>query len=401
MFMQVLVAFILGLLSFSSAAFSADATGVTRDAIKIGMFGPITSSANVFAKVLYGAAAIYKDINDHGGINGRKLDLVIEDDACDPKKAPDLVTKLVEQDKVFMLHGAWCSSVALAAKPEIVKRPNVPYMVLGAGSAAISTPVVANIFHPLTTSATVSKSIVDFALTKNGAKRIAIVTQDEAGPKAQYQGSLDYLKDHKLEPVESVTIANGAQDATEQAQAIKNKQPDAILAILYPPEFGIFLRDAYKIGLKTTIITVQGTSITDAYKRVGVRDALKDVYFYYPLNDVVTAPALSKYARIFKKYYPSENLDTITFMGMGGALVTADAIRHLGANVTQERFIAELDKTRNFETGIFPQPITFTPKDHVGVKEGKMITLLNNKEVVVSRYPASNEARNTGASTAR
>ena len=367
--------------------FCADATGLTRSAIKIGMFGPITSSASVFAKVLYGAAAIYKDINDHGGINGRKLDLVIEDDACDPKKAPDLVQKLVEQDKVFMLHGAWCSSVALAAKPEIIKRRNVPYMVLGAGSAAISTPVERNIFHPLTTSATVSHSIVDFALTKNGAKRIAIVTQPEEGPKAQYQGSLDYLKEHHLEPIESVVIPNGAADATAQAQAIKDKQPDAVLAILYPPEFGIFLRDAYKVGLKTTVITVQGTSITDAYKRVGIRDALKDVYFYYPLNDVVTAPSLSKYARIFKKYYPSENLDTITYMGMGGALVTAEAIRRLGANVTREGFIAELDKIRRFDTAIFPQPISFTPKDHVGVKIGKMITLINNKEVVVARYP--------------
>jgi branched-chain amino acid transport system substrate-binding protein len=170
-------------------------------------------------------------------------------------------------------------------------------------------------------------------------------------------------------------------------QAIKDKQADAVLAILYPPELGVFLRDAYKVGLKTTVITVQGTSITDAYKRVGIRDALKDVYFYYPLNDVVTAPSLSKYARIFKKYYPSENLDTITYMGMGGALVTAEAIRRLGANVTREGFIAELDKIRRFDTAIFPQPISFTAKDHVGVKIGKMITLINNKEVVVARYP--------------
>jgi hypothetical protein len=56
--------------------------------------------------------------------------------------------------------------------------------------------------------------------------------------------------------------------------------------------------------------------------------------------------------------------------------------------VTRERFIAELDKTRRFETGIFAEPITFTAKDHVGVNVGKMTTLINNKEVVVARYPA-------------
>ena len=45
--------------------------GVTADAIKIGMFGPLTGPASVFSKFLLGAEAIYKDINDHGGINGR------------------------------------------------------------------------------------------------------------------------------------------------------------------------------------------------------------------------------------------------------------------------------------------------------------------------------------------
>jgi branched-chain amino acid transport system substrate-binding protein len=371
-----------------SPALAADQTGVASDTIKIGMFGPLTSSASVFAKVIYGAEAIYKDVNDRGGINGRKLELVVEDDACDPKKGLEAVTKLLDQDKIFMLHGAWCSSVALAIKPEIIKRPNVPYMVLGAGSAAISTPPVPNIFHPLTTSATVSESIVEFALTKPGASRIAIVTQPETGPQAQFQGALAKLKEHNLAPVETIVLSNNVQDATKEASALKDKSPDAVLAILYPAELGVFLRDAYRVKLHTTIVTVQGTSIADAQKRVGIRDALKDLYFFYPLSDNITSFRLSKYARLLKKYYPDETLDPISFMGMGGALATVEALNRLGKNVTREGFIAELDKINNFETDILSGPITFSPSNHAGVKTGKMITLVGSRELVVSRYPS-------------
>src|SRR5262249_61978245 len=107
---------------------AADTTGVTDKSIKIGMFGPITGPASVAAKALYGAVAVYKDINDHGGINGRKLDLVIEDDGCDANKGIAAAKKLISQDKVFLLHGAYCSAVALAIRPEIEKLPSVPYV---------------------------------------------------------------------------------------------------------------------------------------------------------------------------------------------------------------------------------------------------------------------------------
>jgi branched-chain amino acid transport system substrate-binding protein len=46
-----------------------------------------------------------------------------------------------------------------------------------------------------------------------------------------------------------------------------------------------------------------------------------------------------------------------------------------------------MDKLKNFETGIMPGPITFSPGDHIGVKQGKMITLIGNKEAVVASYP--------------
>ncbi len=76
-------------------ALAADKTGVTDKTIKIGLFGPLSAPAGSAKKNVYGAAAIYKDINDKGGINGRKIELIIEDDACDGAKGIAAYTKLV------------------------------------------------------------------------------------------------------------------------------------------------------------------------------------------------------------------------------------------------------------------------------------------------------------------
>jgi branched-chain amino acid transport system substrate-binding protein len=364
---------------------AADKTGVTKDSIKIGMFGAITSTNGVFAKGLYGAVAIYKDVNAKGGINGRKLELVIEDDACDPDKTVSIVKKLVDQDKVFMLHGGWCSSAVMKARPEIVKRAKVPYMNLASASAAISTPIARNIFQPAPTSKTIGETLVNFALTKPGVKKVALVTQPDEGPNSKIREALARLKSMGIEPVETITLEKGTTDTTAQVKQLKAKAPDVILVSLYPTEIAALLRDSYKEGLRTTFVSTESSSFEDTDKRVGIPEAMKDVYFFYPFTDLLTSPKLSKYAKIATRHYPKEVLDMITFQGMTGALAVVETLKRLGRNVTRERFLAELEKLKNFDSGIQP-PLTFSAKQHAGAQSGNMLTKKGLRLVVVSKY---------------
>lgn len=381
-----IIAFLLVMLaSAGQDAYAADKTGVTKDSIKIGMFGAITSANGVFAKGLYGAAAIYKDVNAKGGINGRKLELVIEDDACDPDKTIALVNKLVDQDKVFMLHGGWCSSAVMKARPDIVKRSNVPYMNLASASAAISTPLARNIFQPAPTSTAIGETLVKFALTKPGAKKIALVTQPDEGPNSKIREALAKLKAMGIEPVEIITLEKGATDTTAQVKLLKSKAPDVVLVSLYPGEISALLRDSYKEGFKTTFVSTESSSFEDTDKRVGIPEAMKDVYFFYPFTDLLTSPKLSKYSKIVTKHYPREVLDMIAFQGMTGALAVVETLKRLGKNVTRERFIAELEKLSNFDGGIQP-PLTFSPTQHAGAESGNMLTKKGMRLVVVSKY---------------
>src|ERR1700736_1804805 len=93
-------------LAASRTARAPDEVGLTKDQILIGGYGPITGpAAYIGLGSRDGTELAIKEINDAGGINGRKLKLLFEDDGFSPSKALASVKKLVEQDKVFMMLG--------------------------------------------------------------------------------------------------------------------------------------------------------------------------------------------------------------------------------------------------------------------------------------------------------
>lgn len=370
----------------TAPALAAD-PGITKDSIKIGMFGPLTGPTAVGSLPLLGAEAIYKNANDQGGINGRKIELVIEDDACDPNKTIAAAKKLISQDQVFMIHGGWCSGTVLAIKPELARNPGLPFMVLGAASAAISTPVQPNIFHPIATTNTVAKAMVDFALTKPNTKRIAIISHSDEWGKSHLDPINSNLKAAGLESVETVYLERGGVDATSQILRIRAAKPDIVLAVLYPPELTIYLRDAHKYGIKVPTVTTQGVSVEDMVKRVGLPAATKDLFVFYPLNETLASVNLKKWSDLYTKYNPKAPVETLSFMGMTGALAVVEALKRVGPDLTREKFIAELNKLNDFNPGIQSGALTFTPEQHAGIRTGKVIYMPGDRPKIVSRYP--------------
>jgi len=372
-----------------SPAFAQKVPGVTKDSIKIGMFGPLTGPTAVGSLPLLGASAIYKSVNDAGGINGRKIELVIEDDACDPNKTIAATKKLISQDQVFMIHGGWCSGTVMAIKPELANTPTMPFMVLGAASSAISSPVRPNIFQPVATTSTVANAMVDFASTKPGTKRIAIISHSDDWGKSHLDPELAKLKAAGIEPVEIAYLERGQVDATSQVLRIKNAKPDFVIANLYPPELTAYLRDAYKFGLRAPVVTTQGVSVEDMVKRVGMPQATKELFVFYPLNNTLEAPAFKQWIDLYKKYNPNDPVETLSFMGMTGALAVVQALKDAGPNLTQENFIAALNKLKDFNPGIQSGSLTFTPDQHAGIREGKVIYMPGAKPEIVAKFPGN------------
>src|SRR5689334_12592332 len=111
-----LIGLVVAMLS-AGPALADDTTGITDTTIKIGMFSPLTGPSAAWGyPINHAAMMVYLEANDKGGINGRKFEIIQEDDACDVAKAMAAVKKLIYQDKVFMIHGGVCSLPVIAAR---------------------------------------------------------------------------------------------------------------------------------------------------------------------------------------------------------------------------------------------------------------------------------------------
>ena len=373
------------LLCTAAAAQAAD-PGITDTTIKIGIFGPMTGAASSFGKAELGIQAVYKDINEHGGINGRKIETVLEDTACDPAKGIAATKKLIAQDQVFLLHGGSCSNVVMAIKPDIAAS-GVPYVVATAASSQISDPVTANIFQTVATTATMGRTMVDFAMTKPGAKRIAIISHSDEWGKSGHDPAVDELKTKfKLAPVADVAFERGSINATPQVLQIKQANPDFVLAFLYPAEFAIFLRDSFKYGLQVPTMGNQAISIEDTARQVGNPAIMKNVYVFYPLQEQIGDPGMAKWVSIFEKYNPGVRLETSSLLGMGGAMAVIDSLRKAGKDLTRQKFIEAMNNLHEFNTGVLAAPLGFSPQHHAGMNGGATITYVGDKLVLVHTY---------------
>jgi branched-chain amino acid transport system substrate-binding protein len=381
------LAFALAVLALTTGGAQADeTTGLTKDTIKLGIFGPMTGAAALFGKGVFGVEAVYKSVNDAGGINGRKIEIVREDTACDPTRGLAAFKKLATQDQVFALNAGLCSNVVMAAKADIEKS-GIPYMGLGAATPGVAVPLAANMFQPVATTDEVSRTLIDFAMSKPGAKKIAFVSHSDDWGKSNREPAIAYLKSkYGLDPVENLTMERGSTDATPQILKLRNSGADFVLMLMYPAEVAIFMRDAYKYGLRIPALAPQSISLEDTRTRVGSLEAVSNMAVYYPYSHPTDAPQMQKWTDLIHKYYPDERVEAFSFLGMSGALALVQALKDAGPDLTRSKLIAALDNLKNFDSGISATPISFSPTDHAGIKGGALITYKNGKAVVVKNW---------------
>jgi branched-chain amino acid transport system substrate-binding protein len=285
-----------------------------------------------------------------------------------------------------MLHGGSCSNVVMAVKPQVTAS-GVPYVVASAASNQISDPIAANIFQTVATTSTMGRTMADFAMTKPGAKKIAIISHSDEWGKSGHDPAVDELKTRfNLAPVADVTFERGSINATPQVLQIKAAQPDFVLAFLYPAEFAIFLRDSFKYGLTTPTIGNQAISIEDTARQVANPAIMKNVYVFYPLQAQLDDLKVAKWVNIYKKYNPGDRLETSSLLGMGGAVAVLEALKQAGPDLTRAKFIAALNNLHNLDTGVLSAPLDFSPQHHAGMNGGVTITYVGDKLVLLNKY---------------
>lgn len=345
-------------LMLSGAASAADAPGVTKTEIRIGAFGPFSGPVYMYGKLaMNGVEAVFDKVNEAGGIDGRKLVLVREDDNCKPEGAIAAVKKLVYEDKVFAIIGGACSNATLAAVPELEKS-GIPVVINSAVADPITDPPKPNIFTTQTTSSIESRAQLDRA-QKLGAKRIAVVRMTDAWADARYKPLMAYAKQKGIGFVADLELQADANDATPQALKLRMANADAVVMILYPKPGAVMIRDSLKLGYSPEWIGQTAINDLDAFKKqVGIDGALDKFATITPTRYQPSDPAMKEWSDRIKKLFPNDELSTFNLNGIGSAQVLVEALKRAGKEPTWASLLKALPTIKNFQTAVYAGPIT-------------------------------------------
>jgi branched-chain amino acid transport system substrate-binding protein len=368
-------------------AAAQSAPGVTADEIKIGALGALTGPGYLYGRlIMNGAEVVYNEVNKAGGVHGRKIVLVREDDRCDAASAIAAAKKLIFQHQVFMLHGGGCSNASIAARPE-VEKANVPWVVFASVADEVTLPTAPYIFSTALAASIESAAQLEFAL-QQGAKRVAVISMRDAWGRARYNPLMETFKRKGVTPVADEEMSPDANDATPQVLRLRQTNPDAVLIVLYPKAAAVYMRDAAKLGFKP--IQVGQTAVGDLIafrEQVAIPNALERFYTISHVRFTPDDPEMERWRALLEKYFPGDRLSVYNIMGVASASVVVEVLKRAGRDLTRERVRDELNNLKDYSTGIYPGVISCTPTDHQCHKTPAWMQLAGDKVKTIGVTP--------------
>jgi len=349
---------------WAAAANAQDVPGVTKDTITIGSFGALTGPSYLYGKlVMNGVEAVFDKVNAEGGIHGRKLVLLREDDRCEPAAAIAAAKKLIHQDKVFAINGGGCSNASIAAKDEVAQA-GVPWLIFASVHDGLTNPVAPTIFSSALSASIEGQAQVEFAIKQN-AKKVAIVSMRDSWGRSRYEPLVAYMKKKGLTAVADEELAPDANDATPVVLRLKQAGADAIILVLYPKPAAVFLRDSMKFGFKPLMIGQSAIGDPTAFEeQVGVPGATASFYTISHVKYTPDSPEIAKWRDAIHAKYPSDRLSVFNILGIGSAQVLVAALKATGPQLTREAFVKTLAGMKAIETDVFGAPINCAVPDH-------------------------------------
>ncbi|MGH7909526.1 MAG: ABC transporter substrate-binding protein [Thermodesulfobacteriota bacterium] len=251
--------------SFGAAAVAAalfSGPVAAQDVIRIGVTQPLTgafaASGNYVAQ---GAKIAEDDINKAGGVLGKKIQLIIEDNKSNPTEAVSTAEKLIARDKVPVLMGAWSSTLTLAVMPKLMEY-GVPMLVETSSSGKITVAGNPWIFRISPTSEMEAKAFGSMA-KKLGIKKASFLsTNNDFGLGAANEFSA-MLKGQGIQVADMETMDPKATDFSAQLAKIKASGSDTLFVTTAVEQITLILRQAKEQQLKARIITTGGSNSPD------------------------------------------------------------------------------------------------------------------------------------------
>ena len=373
-------------LALSAPLALAQSQGVTKDEIVIGSIQDLSGPLAGFGKQdRLGMMLRVDEVNEQGGVNGRKLRLIVEDSGYDPRRAVLAAQKLVNQDKIFAMVAHIGTAQNMAAMPIQFEKNVINFFPITAAREMYEP------FHRLKYSfaATYYDQIRHATpqLAKDkGAKKVCSVYQDDEFGLEVLRGAEAGLKTIGMQLAEKTSYKRGATDFSSQVARMKSAGCDmVVLGTIIRETIGV-IGESRKTGFNPVFLG-SSASYTDLIHKLGGK-AMDGLY----ATMTVQQPYLDESSQPIRfwanKYKTKFNEDPTVFSVYGYLAVDAfiRAATKAGPNLTTDSFIKAMD-TMTIPTDIFGSAeMTFGPKKRLGNDLSRLSQIVDGRWKVVGDY---------------
>jgi branched-chain amino acid transport system substrate-binding protein len=334
-------------------------SGVTDTEIKLGTTAPYSGPASGYG--IYGQAqtAYFQMINDNGGINGRKINLVSLDNAFSPPKAVEQTRKLVESEDVFAIAG-FLGTATNAAVQKYLNAKKMPSLFLTSGAERFNDPkeypwIVP--FYPIYVAQGAALA-VHILKEKPDAKIAVQYVNDDLG-KDFLRGLKKGLGDKAGAIVKEVSHEITEPTIDNQVADCKSAGADVFVQLTYSKFAAQGIRKVAALGWKPLhVVNSNCSSIGGTLAPAGLENAKGLVSAWWEIipNDPVhqDKPRVKAYAEFMKKYMPSVSIDDNTVTpGYNNAYMIEQVIRRCGNDLTRENLLKQATSLKDEQPPLF------------------------------------------------
>jgi len=344
---------------------AVDTTGVTDTQILLGSHLPLSGLAAAWGVDLKaGMDAYFAYVNDNGGVNGRKIKLIVGDDQYTGPMAAEVTRKLVEQDKVFAMMGG-LGTQAQSAVWKYLEANGVPDMFLLTGETKFTDPVVKSRFGFLVDYLTEAKILGKYIADNFAGKKLGIIAQnDEFGHEGE-QGIREGVKDANMDVVvEYYEETQG--DLIAQVQRLKNENVDVIAAYTMPVQVASVIKGAHETLSWNVPIVITGVDAVEVVAQLAglnnIEGTVSVVFGHQVFEKDV--PGVAQHWEIMAKYAPGVKPTNLTSVGATIAEAMTTILEETGPDLTREKFLDTAESMCGWMSASAMVPSNVSPTDH-------------------------------------
>ena len=355
--------------------------GASDTEIKVGQTMPYSGPASAYGTIGKVEAAYFKLINDQGGINGRKINLISLDDAYSPPKTVEMVRRLVEQDEVLLVFQT-LGTPSNTAIQKYLNAKKVPQLFVATGATKWNDPTG----NPWTMGwqpnyQTETTIYAKHILKEKPNAKIGVLYQNDDYGKDYLKGLKDGLGDKGKMIVAEVSYEVSDPTIDSQIVQLQGSGADVFVNITTPKFAAQAIRKAFDIGWKpvhylNNVSTQIGSVLTPAglEKSVGL---ISTAYIKDPLDPQwASDAAIAEWTAFMKKHYPEGSLiDNSNVYGYTVAKTMVQVLKQCGDNLTRENVMKQAASLKDFapDTLIPGVKINTGPKDFAPIESVQLM----------------------------